>query len=475
MAATDAMTDTLDAAPGSSDVAAPPPQTQGLRQIAVIGCGHVGLVLAAGLADLGHHVTGVDVSEALVAELCAGQLRIQEPGLASLVRAGVASGRLLFTTSYEFAIPEADVIFLAVDTPQTLAGAADLRNIRAATRSIAATLNGSDPIIVNKSTSPIGTGETIEEILASALEERDRRPRIVSNPEFLRQGRAVEDFFHPDRVVVGSRSPEDAQEIAELFEPLGGERIVTDLRTAEMIKYVANSFLATRISFINEIARLCESIGVDIDPVVQGIAQDPRIGNHFFRPGIGYGGSCLPKDVAALRYIGETFGVATPVLSGVQEVDRAQRTSAVRRLQARLGNLEGKLIGVWGLTFKGETEDTRESPAMDVVRLLSNAGARIHAFDPAVSADPRLVPDRFPGTVSATPIDAVRGADALAILTDWAAFRSVELSDVRAAMSGNVVFDGRNMLDRHAAESAGLVYLGVGRTSTAMRRRSSDR
>lgn len=444
------------------------------RRVAVIGCGHVGLVLAAGMAELGHSVVGVDVSEALVAELRAGVLRIQESGLSQLVTRGVASGQLAFTTSYEYAIPGAEIIFLAVDTPQTLAGAANLRNIRAATRSIAASLNGSSPIIANKSTSPIGTGETIEEILASALEERHKRPRIVSNPEFLRQGRAVEDFFNPDRIVVGSRSSEDAREVADLFQTLGGEVIITDLRTAEMIKYVANSFLATRISFINEIARLCEALGVGIDQVVQGIALDPRIGDHFFRPGIGFGGSCLPKDVAALRYIGETHGVATPVLSGVQEVDRAQRTNAVRRLQARLGNLEGRRIGVWGLTFKGATEDTRESPAMDVVNLLVNAGARIQAFDPAVSADPSLVLERFRPFVCSDPIEAVRGADALAILTDWTSFRSIDLPGVRDAMTGNLVFDGRNMLVRAEVEAAGLVYLGVGRVPTAARRRSTD-
>ena len=291
------------------------------------------------------------------------------------MRRGLDDGRLRFTTRYEEAIPHVDFIFLAVDTPQTLAGAADLRNIRSATRSIAANLNGTSPIIVNKSTSPIGTGETIEEILREALEQRHHEPRIVSNPEFLRQGIAVWDFFHPERIVVGSRSRADAEAVAELYAGLPGETIVTDLRTAEMIKYVANAFLATRISFINEIARLCEHIGADIDTVVDGISHDPRIGGHFFRPGIGYGGSCLPKDVAALRYIGETFGVATPVLSAVQEINTIAKTSAVRRLRMRLGTLEGRTIGVWGLTFKGGTEDTRDSPAMDVVGLLRNEGA----------------------------------------------------------------------------------------------------
>jgi UDPglucose 6-dehydrogenase len=453
----------------------PSRQTSSPREVTVVGCGHVGLVLAAGLAELGHNVIGVDTSDALVSELCTGAVRIREPGLPQLVARGLASGRLTFTTSYASAVPRAEVIFLAVDTPQTLAGAADLRNIRAATRSIAASLNGSTPIIANKSTSPIGTGETIEEILAAALEERNKRPRIVSNPEFLRQGHAVDDFFAPDRIVVGSRSGEDARDVAALFDELGGEVVITDLRTAEMIKYVANSFLATRISFINEVARLCEAVGVGIDQVVDGIAFDPRIGDHFFRPGIGFGGSCLPKDVAALRYIGETYGVATPVLSGVQEVDRAQRTNAVRRLRSMLGSLEGRRIGVWGMTFKGDTEDTRVSPAIDVVTLLLNAGASVQAYDPAVSVDPSLVSERFQTLICSDPLEAAAGAHALAILTDWAEFESIDLRDIRDAMTGDLIFDGRNILDRSRVEAAGLVYVGVGRVSTPARRRSTDR
>jgi UDPglucose 6-dehydrogenase len=445
------------------------------RRVAVIGCGHVGLVVAAGLADLGHSVVGVDVNESLVAALCRGELQIREPGLPELVTRGLESGRLAFTTHYDFAVPDAEFIFLAVDTPQTQAGAADLRNIRTAISSLAPALNGSSPVIVNKSTSPIGTGETIEELLRTALVERHVQPRIVSNPEFLQQGRAVEDFFHPDRIVVGSRSAADALEVAGLYRGVPGEVIVTDLRSAEMIKYVANSFLATRISFINEIARLCEAIGVEIDQILQGIAQDPRIGSQFFRAGIGFGGSCLPKDVAALRYIGETFGVATPVLSGVQEVNMAQRTSAVRRLQARLGTLEGRLIAVWGLTFKGNTEDTRQSPAMDVVNLLANAGATIQAYDPAVAADPRLVPERFRSMLRPSAVEATRGAEVLAILTDWNEFRTVDMPTVREAMASDLIFDGRNVLDRAAVEALGFAYMGVGRTATLQRRRRTDR
>jgi UDPglucose 6-dehydrogenase len=355
-----------------------------------------------------------------------------------------------------------------------MAGAADLRNIRAATHSIAANLNGTTPIIINKSTSPIGTGETIEDILRKAMQESHHPPRIVANPEFLRQGNAVWDFFHPERIVVGSRSSDDARAVVALYAGLPGEVILTDLRTAEMIKYVANAFLATRVSFINEIARLCEQIGTDIDTVVDGVAHDPRIGRHFFRPGIGYGGSCLPKDVAALRYIGETVGVATPVLSAVQEINTIAKTSAVRRLRARLGPLEGRTIGAWGLTFKGGTEDTRESPAMDVVALLRNEGAVVRVYDPAVAEDHGRVPPWMRPLVRDTPLEAAEGAEALAILTDWPMFRDVDLAAVGGVMAGRVIFDGRNVLDRSHVEELGFAYLGVGRVATAHRRRRSD-
>jgi len=439
-------------------------------RVAVVGCGHVGLVMAAGLAELGHDVVGVDRSESLVQRLCAADVPIREPDLPELVQKGLSAGNLLFTTSYEQAIPGADFVFLAVDTPATQGGAADLRNIRGATASIAASLNGQTPIIVNKSTSPIGTGETIDGILRRALADRQRSPRIVSNPEFLRQGRAVHDFFHPDRIVIGGPQ-EDAHAVAQLYVRLAGPVIITDLRTAEMIKYVANSFLATRISFINEIARLCEHLGVDIDEVVSGIALDDRIGRHFFSPGIGFGGSCLPKDVAALRYMGETFGVSTPMLSAVQGVNEAQKASAVRRLRARLGSLENKVIAVWGVTFKGGTEDARESPAVDVIGLLMNEGATIRAFDPAT---PISAPEKIRDLYCSSPLEAARDADALAILTDWPEFRDVPLAQVLGAMRGSVLFDGRNVVSKAEAESVGFAYLGVGRVARVPNRRRTD-
>ncbi len=443
-------------------------------QIAVIGCGHVGLVMAAGLAELGHHVVGVDRNEELVAQMCRGDVAIRERGLPELVNKGLSAGRLTFTTSYEHAIPQAEFIFLAVDTPSTLVGAANLRNIRSATRAIAGSLNGKMPIIINKSTSPIGTGETIEGLLEEALAGRSVAPRIVSNPEFLQQGQAVEDFFTPDRIVIGARDRADAEAVADLYQALPGERVLTDLRTAEMIKYVANSFLATRISFINEVARLSEAIGVDVEDVVDGISTDPRIGRHFFKPGIGYGGSCLPKDVAALRYVGEVMGVATPVLSAVQQVNDNQRLNAVRRLRTRLGTLEGKTIGVWGLTFKGGTEDTRDSPAADVVHLILNEGGRVQAYDPGIVEYPAGADDVIRGLLRPSAVEAAEGADALAILTDWPEFATVPLADVREAMAGRVIFDGRNVLSRATAEAEGFAYIGVGRVASAPNRRRTD-
>jgi len=412
--------------------------------------------------------------EELVQELCSGEVRIVEQDLTDLVRSGISAGNLTFTTSYEYAIPEAEFIFLAVDTPPTFGGAADMRNLRLAARSVGASLNGFGPIIVNKATAPIGTADTIQAILDETVGPDHAPPRLVANPEFLRQGHAVYDFFNPDRIVVGSKSQEDAWAVADLYRDVQSEVVVTDLRTAEMIKYVSNSFLATRISFINEVARLCEQIGVEVDEVVAGVALDDRIGGHYLRPGIGYGGSCLPKDVAALRYIGETHGVATSLLSAVQEVNSSQKARAVSRLRNRLGPLDGKTIAVWGLSFKGGTEDLRDSPAMEVVNLLNNEGAHVRLYDPAVIEGGALVPHGLREHVLETPVEAARGADALAILTDWPEFAAVPLADVRDAMRGTVIFDGRNVLDKAAVEGLGFSYMGVGRAATPSRRRRSD-
>jgi UDPglucose 6-dehydrogenase len=444
------------------------------REVVVVGCGHVGLVVAAGLAELGHMVTGIDQSRELVDRLCTGQVLIREDGLPELVQAGLARGNLLFTTSYDVPIARADFIFLAVPTPSTMSGAADLRALRGAVASILESLNGTSPILVNKSTVPIGTGETVEEIFVRELPPDHLMPRIVSNPEFLRQGRAVEDFFNPDRIVVGARNEVDAQAVSDLYEGLGGERVLTDIRTAELTKYVANAYLATRLSFINEISRLCEHAGVSVDDVIKGVTPDPRIGSSYFEPGVGFGGSCLPKDVAALRYAGESLGVATPLLNAVQEVNDAQKTSAVRKLRARLGTLEGRRIGVWGLTFKRDTEDTRDSPAADIVAMLLNEGARVRAYDPGVALEEGFLSPHLRAIVADSALDAATGADALVVLTNWPQFAHVDLDSLRDVMHGNVILDGRNLLSQARLEAAGFVYYGVGRTPRNHKRRRTD-
>jgi UDPglucose 6-dehydrogenase len=425
-----------------------------MSNVCVVGAGHVGLVVAAGLAELGHRVRAVDVDARLVDRLNDGEVDIEEPGLIEQVADGVMNGKLTFGTVYASALADAEYVFLCVDTPQTIAGAADLSRIRSACRSIAEVVNGSSPIIVIKSTSPIGTGETIEDLLRASLPS----PRIVSNPEFLRQGHGVMDFRAPDRIVVGSRSSMDALAVASLYRA-NCPVIVTDTRTAEMTKYVANAFLATRVSFVNEVARLCDVLSTDVDTIVEGIASDPRIGRAMFTPGIGYGGSCLPKDVAALRYAGEVMGAPTPLLSAVESVNDSAKRTMVRRIRLAMNGLEGKRVVVWGLTFKGGTEDVRQSPAVDVARMLVNEGAHVVAFDPSV--------DEFDGLEVAFGMYSDLGdAEALVVLTDHAVFRTAAWDMVAAAMvDGAWVFDGRNVLNPTTITEAGLTYVGTGRSA----------
>ena len=429
------------------------------RRIAVIGCGHVGLVTAAGFAHLGHQVIGLDAKPSLVEALSLGSSPFVEAGLEDLLRQGLESGSLSFTVDYGLALAEAEFIFLTVDTPTTSSGAADLSNIRAATRSICAFLPHGSQIIVNKSTSPVGSGETIASIVRTALAAAGREPRIVSNPEFLREGIAVNDFLHPDRIVIGATAASDAREVADLYGSVGPV-FLTDQRTAEMIKYVANSYLATRLSFANEIARLCEALGTNVDDVLHGAGLDKRIGTHYFQPGLGYGGSCLPKDIAALRFVGDLHGVATPVLAAVDSVNRSRPTEIIRLLRGELGELSGRRLGVWGVTFKGGTEDTRNSPALAVIRALQSEEVDLLVFDPAAPMD---VPASVAPAMVGSAIDAAREADGVVILTDWSEFREVPLDRVAQVMRGRLLIDGRNLLDPESAVAAGLTYVGVGR------------
>jgi UDPglucose 6-dehydrogenase len=435
------------------------------ERIAVLGCGHVGVVTAACLAQLGHNVAGVDIDAELVVRLSAGRIPFLEPGLSDLVAGNLEAGRLRFTTSYSEGLDGAGFVFLCVNTPATPTGAADLRSVRRAVAQTAEVLGQtkSRPLIVNKSTSPIGTGETIYAALARSFAPA-RSPDIVANPEFLREGHGVEDFFYPQRIVVGAERRQDAERVAALYRDIQAPVIVTDLRAAEMIKYVSNAFLATKVSFINEIARLCEQLGVDIDVVAHGASLDQRIGGDYLSPGIGYGGSCLPKDVAALCHSGDSAGVTMRVLSAVQEVNLAQRKHAVNSIRKALGPLDAKTIAVWGASFKGGSEDLRESPALDVIALLRNEGAAVKVYDPSLAGEDFLP---FADLVCQTPLDAARDADALAVLTDWDEFAAVELRDVAPLMRGNLIYDGRNVFSREQAEAAGLTYYGVGRRPRA--------
>lgn len=432
------------------------------RRIAVAGCGHVGAVTAACLARLGHTVCGIDVDHARVAALSRGEVDFLEPGLEELMVENLAAGRLRFGDDYATGLADAEFVFLCVNTPSTWTGAADLRNVRRAVAQIAAALAGSDarPLIVNKSTSPIGTAETIEAVLAQTFAEAADRPRIVANPEFLREGSAVADFLRPERVVVGALDADDAQAVAALYEGIAAPVILTDPRSAEMIKYVSNAFLATRVSFINEVARLCEALEVDVETVVRGVALDPRIGDAYFRPGVGYGGSCLPKDVAALCHSGESAGVPMRLLQAVQAVNLAQRKHAVNTIRRALGRLEGKTIAAWGVSFKAGSEDLRDSPALDVIGLLRNEGARVRAYDPSLAnAERRDLADEICGSA----LEAAAGADAVAVLTDWPEFATVDPAALRGVMRGRLVYDGRNLLRREQVAAAGLDYRGVGR------------
>ena len=436
---------------------------EGQKQcIAVVGCGHVGLVTAAGLAALGHAVTGIDTDRSRVALLQQSEVPFAEPQLENLVFEMAAAGRLRFTANYRDGLTGASMVFLCVSTPAAVAGAADLSYVRAAVATLASVLVTSErqPVIVNKSTSPIGTGETIDGLLRRAFAAGGATPpTIASNPEFLREGQAVHDFFHPSRIVAGAADPAVARTVAALYRGIRAPVVITDLRTAEMIKYVSNAYLATRVSFANEVARLCEALEVESETVLLGAGMDPRIGSAFFRPGVGYGGSCLPKDVSALCHVADSLGIPLRLLNSVQHVNTQQKKHVVNSLRQLLHGLEGRTIAVWGLTFKSGTDDLRDSPAVEVVALLRNEGAIVRCYDPAV---PQVGERIAEVTLLQSAEEACRGAQAICILTDWPQFREVDLKRARLYMAGDVLYDGWNVVERRAAERAGFRYGGIG-------------
>jgi len=427
-------------------------------RIAVVGTGYVGLVTGACFADLGHEVTCVDVDAEKVSKLRSGQIPFHEPGLDDVVARGLESSRLRFTTSLSEGMADAQCAFICVQTPPAEDGSADLSRVEQVAGDMAQCIDGYI-VIVNKSTVPVGSRDFVERVIRGRLPENVEFD-VASNPEFLREGTAVFDFMHPERVVIGTTSERAAGLLTELYRPLGAPLIVTDPATAEMIKYASNTFLATKISFINAIANICDAVGADVKEVALGMGYDGRIGFEFLKPGPGFGGSCLPKDSRALIRVAEDNGYDFHLLKGVLDVNEEQHRIIARKVERALGDLSGKTIAVWGLAFKPNTDDTRDSPAFAVVSLLQASGARIRGYDPVVGENVFTEHgiERAPGSM-----EAAEGADAVLVLTEWNEFRWVDFGKLRQIMTTPVIIDARNLLDPHTLRQMGFTYEGVGR------------
>ena len=430
-----------------------------MKDIAVVGVGYVGLVTSACFADLGNRVVALDIDAGRIAGLQRGEMPIYEPGLEELVERNVRSGRLQFTTSYVEALRSAEFVFIAVGTPSGVDGEADLQHVQAVAQSIARAMDH-PLVIVNKSTVPVGTGDWVADIL------RGTQPKpipfaVVSCPEFLREGSAIQDFMSPARTVLGSLDAEAAEKVAQLHLPLRAPIVITDLRTAEMIKYASNAFLATKISFINEIANVCEALGADIKEVATGMGYDPRIGRAFLEAGLGYGGSCFPKDVKALAYMAAEKGRHPQLLEAVMDINADSRRRIVERVQDLLGGLRGKTIGLLGLTFKPNTDDLREAPALEIARRLQADGAAVRAYDPV--GMPRAE-GLLPGVhMAADAYDLADGCDAVIVCTEWNEFKNLDLKRLHDRMRQPVIVDGRNIYDPNEMAAFGFHYRGVGR------------
>ncbi len=430
-----------------------------MATICVIGMGYVGLVTAACLADFGNEVIGLDIDTEKIAHLRQGVLPIYEPGLEEIVERTSRAGRLSFTSDYAEAIPPAEFILIAVDTPSGANGQADLSSVQRAARGIAEHLRR-PAIIINKSTVPIGAGDMVAQIIA----EHRRCPvefAVVSNPEFLREGSAVYDFLNPDRIVLGATDRQAAERVAQLYAPLKCPIMITDLRTAEMIKYASNSFLATKISFINEIAQICEKLGADVREVARGMGLDRRIGPAFLEAGLGWGGSCFPKDVRALEYMATVQGCHPQLLRAVMEINRDQRIRVVQKVRDLLGGLQGRVIGILGLAFKPNTDDIREAPSLDVINLLQSEGAIIKAYDPVAMGNAAKVLRDV--QFCSDPYEVARGADALVIVTEWNEFKQLALERLRDLMRRPVIVDGRNIYEPAQMRALGFLYQCIGR------------
>jgi UDPglucose 6-dehydrogenase len=459
-------------------------------KVCVVGTGYVGLVTGACLARVGHQVICVDNNEAKVALMQAGTSPIYEPGLSEIMQAAMQTGCLQFTTDLGAGVSHGDIIFIAVGTPPLPTGESDTRYVEAVARGIGQHLATGYKVIVNKSTVPIGSGDWVRRIVLDAMAERqalittqfdaqfDAQFDVVSNPEFLREGSAVYDTFNPDRIVLGSSSSKALDRMQALYTPIINRVfaeqpelppvpvVTTDLSSAEAIKYAANAFLATKISFINEIANICDRVGADVTQVAQGIGLDSRIGSKFLQAGIGWGGSCFPKDVAALVHTADDYGYEAELLKAAVNANSRQRVIAIEKLQQALGILKGKTIGLLGLTFKPNTDDMRDTPALDLITQLSRLGAKVKAYDPMYaegSSGFHAIPEQV--ILATTPTQLAADCDAIILVTDWQQFRQLDYAQLAESMHTAIIIDGRNYLNPEEMAAAGFYYIGIGRPS----------
>ncbi|HEX2990426.1 MAG TPA: UDP-glucose/GDP-mannose dehydrogenase family protein [Anaerolineales bacterium] len=431
-----------------------------MKQICVIGVGYVGLVTAACFADLGNRVLALDVDDKRVENLKKGIMPIYEPGLEELVKRNTKAGRLSFTTSYADALQGAEFAFIAVGTPSGVDGNADLKYVASAARSIAENMTA-PLIIINKSTVPIGTGDWVADIVKKA-QPQPIDFAVVSCPEFLREGSAIADFMSPHRNVIGSLERDAADKVAQLHLPLRAPIVITDLRTAEMIKYASNAFLAAKISFINELADLCELVGADVKEVAAGMGYDARIGRHFLDAGLGWGGSCFPKDVQALAYMAKERGLEPRILNEVMNINYGRRKEVVNHVRSMLGgDLTGKTIGLLGLAFKPNTDDMRDAPSIDIAADLVGAGARVRGYDPVSMEVARpMLPNV---DLCKDPYEMAQGSDALIVVTEWNEFKQLDLEKLKEILKTPVIYDGRNIYDPRVMNEMGFTYRAIGR------------
>lgn len=453
-------------------------------RVCVIGTGYVGLVTGVCLSESGHQVICVDNNEEKVKLMKSGQAPIYEPGLSELMQSNAKEGRLQFTSDLAMGVENSDILFIAVGTPPLPSGESDTRYVEAVARGIGACLTKGYKVIVNKSTVPIGSGDWVRKLVLDGVAERkasqgesgteiEAEFDVVSNPEFLREGTAIFDTFNPDRIVLGSNSQKALDMMQELYTPIIERKladdkslppvpvVVTNLNSAEMIKYAANSFLATKISFVNEVANICERVGADVTQVAKGIGLDSRIGSKFLQAGIGWGGSCFPKDVSALIHTSDDYGYDAKLLKSAVEVNQRQRTLAIDKLQQALKILKGKTVGLLGLTFKPDTDDMRDAPSLDLIKELNRLGAQVKAYDPIISQSGMR--HGLSGVHVETDLEQLAdGCDALVLVTDWDQFQKLDYQKMAKLMAHPVFIDGRNFCDRKALEDAGFQYVGIG-------------